>query len=1110
LPKKTFDEIVSAFGAAAKAKLTNPAVTGAPEDQLRNPLEVLIRDVAEIEKAAPQGIELIGETTLAHLQTRPDFAVSVNGALVGFIEVKAPGKGFDPRKFSDAHDKAQWAKLKSLPNLIYTDGNGFSLWRDGELEGKSIAFEGDIESSGSKLKAPETLRALIVDFLRWVPQPPANARELAQTSARLCRLLREEVLEQIHLGHASLLHLKKDWRQLLFPDASDEQFADGYAQAVTFGLLTARAADIPLNGGVELAALKLKKTNSLIGTALNLLTEDASNQESLKTSLGTLLRVLNEVNWAAISKDRPEIWLNFYEYFLEVYDNRLRKLTGSYYTPPEVVNAMVALVDEVLRGPLFERPAGFASADVTVADPAVGTGTFLLGVLRRIADNISADQGEGSVRGAITAAAKRLFGFELQFGPFAVAQLRVLAEMQALMKRSDKENGKSSKTIAPETNLFITDTLGNPFVEEEQLPQIVEAVARSRREANKVKRGQPITVVIGNPPYKEKAEGRGGWIESGAGGELVAPLDRWRPPSEWGVGAHGKHLKNLYVYFWRWATLKVFGSGLRAATGLPDKDEEGIVCFITVAGFLNGPGFEKMRVDLRRTCAEIWVIDCSPEGHQPNVPTRIFQAVQQPVCITLAARKFGKESSVPARVRFRSLPKGTREEKFRALANLSLFSGEWIDCPLDWRAPFLPQAEGQWADFALLKLIFDFSGSGVMPGRTWVIAPDRDALRERWETLVREKDPGRKEALFRPQLRKGKVASRHINKLVEQDLGTFFTRRVTIRNDEGSCPEAVHYAFRSFDRQWLIGDARLLNDPRPKLWSAHSPKQIYVTGLEASSPSAGPAVTITNLIPDQDHYKGSFGGRVYPLWVDAKATQPNVTPDALELLAQSYGAPVSAADVFAYIAAIMAHPGFIARFAKDFARPGLRVPLTADAKLFAEAVALGREIVWLHCYGERFVDSTAAKEKAPRIPAAGAIPPAPEPLPERLDYDAAKQRLMIGKGFVDNVTPAMRNYQISGKNVLDQWFSYRRRDRTKPIIGDRRPASPLEKIQPEGWLAEYTTDLLDLLNVLGRLVALEPAQADLLARICEGPLIPREDLEKAGLIETASQQDESD
>ena len=93
----------------------------------------------------------------------------------------------------------------------------------------------------------------------------------------------------------------------------------------------------------------------------------------------------------------------------------------------------------------------------------------------------------------------------------------------------------------------------------------------SRRDANEVKKDERITVVIGNPPYKEKAKGRGGWIENGSGGKLVAPLDRWRPPPEWGVGAHVKHLKNLYVYFWRWATWKVFGSGTTQQPAIPTK-----------------------------------------------------------------------------------------------------------------------------------------------------------------------------------------------------------------------------------------------------------------------------------------------------------------------------------------------------------------------------------------------------------------------------------------------------------------------------------------------------------------------------------------------------------
>jgi hypothetical protein len=150
-----------------------------------------------------------------------------------------------------------------------------------------------------------------------------------------------------------------------------------------------------------------------------------------------------------------------------------------------------------------------------------------------------------------------------------------------------------AQTPIPDLQLYITDTLGNPFIEEETLGHLYEPVAKSRRDANTIKKTQPITVVIGNPPYKNHANGQGGWIESGSAGR-APPMNRWAPPPEWGVGAHAHHLKNLYVYFWRWATLKVFGSGWHDATGEPEEDRYGITCFITVAGFLNGPRCERI------------------------------------------------------------------------------------------------------------------------------------------------------------------------------------------------------------------------------------------------------------------------------------------------------------------------------------------------------------------------------------------------------------------------------------------------------------------------------------------------------------------------------------
>jgi hypothetical protein len=155
-------------------------------------------------------------------------------------------------------------------------------------------------------------------------------------------------------------------------------------------------------------------------------------------------------------------------------------------------------------------------------------------------------------------------------------------------------------------------------------------------------------------------------------------------------------------------------------------------------------------------------------------------------------------------------------------------------------------------------------------------------------------------------------------------------------------------------------------------------------------------------------------------------------------------------------------------------------------------------VIWLHTFGERFVDAKAnrppgpprlPKERAPRIPKKGAIPDDADGMPDEIGYDEAKRRLMVGTGFIDNVPPAVWRYEVSAKQVLTKWLSYRKKNRQRPIIGDRRPPSKLGDIQPDRWLAEYTTELLNVLHVLALLVDLEPAQAKLLEKILAGPLL---------------------
>lgn len=80
------ESIVARFGAQAKEKLTNLGASGEPEDQLRAPFERLLTDLAELCSMPKASVVAVGESALKELKTRPDYAVTVKGLLVGFVD----------------------------------------------------------------------------------------------------------------------------------------------------------------------------------------------------------------------------------------------------------------------------------------------------------------------------------------------------------------------------------------------------------------------------------------------------------------------------------------------------------------------------------------------------------------------------------------------------------------------------------------------------------------------------------------------------------------------------------------------------------------------------------------------------------------------------------------------------------------------------------------------------------------------------------------------------------------------------------------------------------------------------------------------------------------
>ncbi|NMM92307.1 hypothetical protein B2J88_50110 [Rhodococcus sp. SRB_17] len=1016
---------------------------------------------------------------------RPDYAISVAGAITGYLEVKKPGANLDPSSFT-GHNLRQWERQRDLPNLIYTNGTEWRIYRDGEFDRDPVHLSGGpLKVAGKNLTAPDQLETLLTDFLRWKPAPITSVVALVRAIAPLTRLLRGEVLDQLAIeqravkagapkGQQPFLGLAQDWRKLLFPTADDSTFADGYAQTVTFALLLARTEGIELNevGGLHNVGSKLAGQHSLMARALQLLTDYVA--DDFKVTLDLLIRVIGAVDWQSVRSGKRDTYLHLYEKFLEDYDPALRKQSGSYYTPREVVEQMVRLTEEVLVTRLGKK-RGFADEDVTTVDPAMGTGTYLHTIIEHVGRQVSERDGAGAVAGAITDLAGRLFGFELQMGPFAVAELRatdLLADLGAALP--DRGLG-----------LYVTDTLDDPHAEQTQLGSGLELISRSRSLAARVKAKKKVTVVIGNPPYRERAEGMGGWIESGSAkhADHYRPLDDFRAD---GNGLTEYVLKNLYIYFWRWATWKVFN----ANDSQPDGDT-GVICYITTSGYMRGPGFKGMREYLRRTSSEGWIIDVSPEGMQPDVPTRIFPGVQQPLAIAIFVRKPNCDNNVPANIRYTAVT-GKRSDKYAALQELALDSDQWRPVRTDWQAPLTPAAESDWDDYPALNSLFPWVAPGVKANRGWVYAPDDNILEQRWVRLHDETDLVKRAALFKDS--RDSALDRAKDPLPGNDTEQKTT--VPLEKSKRTKPAMVRVGYRSFDRQWLIADNRAIDQPRPHLWSARRTNQLFAIEQHAETINDGPGVVFTALIPDMHHFNNR-GGRALPLL--HPGGKPNLAPGLTEALAGIAGQPITADDVAAYVAGVVSHSGFTKCFSDELTTPGIRVPITTSAPLFLRAVDLGRQVIWLHTYGAAFADDSEGRPADDiRLPAGASTRvtnhAAITDMPEAITFDPDTGMITIGTtGTFGPVPEAVWAYSVGGKNVIRSWFNYRKR-----VPGGKK-TSPLDDIHPTSWPGDWNGEFIDLLTVLTRLVSLHADQGELLDEILSGAVASSGDLSAIGV-----------
>jgi hypothetical protein len=208
----------------------------------------------------------------------------------------------------------------------------------------------------------------------------------------------------------------------------------------------------------------------------------------------------------------------------------------------------------------------------------------------------------------------------------------------------------------------------------------------------------------------------------------------------------------------------------------------------------------------------------------------------------------------------------------------------------------------------------------------------------------------------------------------------------------------------------------------------------------------------------------------------------------LSALGTAYGAPTSAEDLAAYVYALLANQSYTQRFWNELETPGPRIPITRDAALFKRAVELGRHLIFLHTYGERFAPAGVTEIPQGKARIKKGVPTDSAHYPEQFSYNEAEQEIFVGLGIFGPVSKSIWEFEVSGLKVVQSWLGYRMKIRAG------KKSSPLDDIRPESWTPKMTDEFLELLWVLEHTLNLEPQLRGLLDEIVASPCFKANEL----------------
>ena len=894
----------------------------------------------------------------------PDYILTRKDIPIGYIEAKDVGV-----KLGDKAHKEQFDRYKAaLNNLIITDYLEFHFYKNGALVHSVTIATIENGKIYAKPDSFDRFIALVEDFTLQITQTIKSPNTLAQMMAAKAKLMAQVI--KLALDEDDKAQNTTDlqgqmaaFKSILIHDINNTSFADIYAQTIAYGLFAARYHDPTLaTFSRQEAATLIPQSNPFLRKLFQYIAGyELDNRLTWLVDELVLIFLATDVasvmnNFGKSTRQHDPI-IHFYETFLAEYDPKLRKARGVWYTPEPVVSFIVRAVNDILKTH-FKLPQGLADTSKTkvtieavesgskgklvkkehelhrvqILDPATGTGTFLAQTIRHIYDNQFSN-----MQGAWSSYVKehlipRLNGFELLMTSYAMAHLKL---DMLLTETGYKPDGNDERL-----RIYLTNSLEEHHADTGTL--FASWLSTEANEANHIKRDAPVMVVMGNPPYSGISSNKGDWIT-----ELLEDY-------KYTDGVHfneRKHwLGNDYVKFIRFGQYFI------------DKNNEGILAYITPHGFLSDPTFRSMRWNLLKAFDEIYTLDLhghlekketAPDGSKDE---NVFD-ITQGVTITIFIKTGKKKPKELGKV-FHSEQYGLRNHKYEFLLNNSLKTISYKELPAE--APnfyFLPKDfknNTQYKTGFQLNELFPNNVTGIVTmGDPFIIADTKQELKDRLEQFLASNIDASE---LKSKYGLGKNYAAWIIK----------NKSKIVLNDN----KFVQIAHRLFDTKWTYFDNKLI-----WRWRIESMKHmVNVQNIGLLVPRQCKSDWRYAFVADKSvdfnllSNAGAFGsGNIFPLYLypdtndllAENTRRPNLNITIVSAIAVGLGVKFTpekseAANTFApidlldYIYAVLHSPSYRETY-KEFLKIDFpRVPYPTDVKQFWQLVALGSELRQLH------------------------------------------------------------------------------------------------------------------------------------------------------------------